>query len=449
MTKIQNPDEKREIIHSFPKGIFPNIIEKMLDRYYNILNLNRDYIGAAVLIALSLACGNYAKIKIKNGWIESPILWMVLVGKAGINKSSPLDIFLKPFKKKNNHYYKLYKKELLKYEQNLKNNKKKTQNENDDNSGIKVAPVRKQFLLSDFTPESLALTHENNPHGIVIYTDEILTWLKNFNRYNSSGEEQFYLSTWSGREININRRTSSDIYISNPFIGVCGTIQPAKFPEAFGKGRDKSGFTHRFLFAYPNKVIRKAFDEDEISESDEFTYNKIIDDLLIISSNNGYENPKIYDFDDNSKKGFKEWRDINNDRINNESNDDLTGIYSKLEIYLPRIALILQIVEDNLYGKNSNKYISLNSLESAIRLINYFEYTAIKVYRQVSKYNDPLNNYPNDKKEFYKALPPVFSTKEAERIAHNLNIPRRSIFEFFKDDVLFEKTKHGQYNKKV
>lgn len=451
MSNLQNSDEKSDFIDKsnfYPRNIFPDIVEEIITQYNSILNLSYDYIGTSILLALSLACGNYAKIKIKNGWIESPILWIVLVGKAGINKSSPLNIFLQTFKKLNDHFYKIYKKELLEYELNAKQKKKKTNSETESKSTIKTAPQRKQYLLTDFTPESLCFTHENNPHGVVIYTDEILTWLKNFNRYNSGGEEQFYLSIWSGREININRRNSTDIYISNPFIGVCGTIQPAKFPEAFGRGRDKSGFTHRFLFAYPDKVIRKAFSDSEISESVEIAYHKIIEDMLKLSLNQDKANPKIYEFDDDVKKAFKTWRDMNNNRINNELNDDLTSIYSKLEIYLPRIALILQILEDSLSEKENSK-INKHAFESSIKLIRYFEYTAIKVYKQISKYNDPLNNYPNDKKDFYRALPPEFSTKEAEKIALKLNIPRRSIFDFFKDEVLFERTKHGQYLKKV
>ncbi len=451
MSNIQNSDDKTDFndnSNSFPKHALPLVIQEIMDKYNRILNLNMDYVGSAILIALSLACGNHAKIKIKNGWIESPILWIVLVGKAGINKSSPLDIFLQPFKKRDNHFYKIYKKELLEYELNSKQKKKKSNNEEESKSAIKIAPVRKQLLLTDFTPESLCFVHEKNPHGVVIYTDEILTWLKNFNRYNSGGEEQFYISCWSGQEISINRINKIDIYISNPFIGVCGTIQPAKFPEAFGKGRNKSGFTHRFLFAYPDKVIRKAFSDNEISESVEMAYHKIIEALLKLSLNHDSDNPKIYEFDDDAKKAFKTWRDMNNERINNELNDDLTGIYSKLEIYLPRIALILQILEDSLLEKE-NSQINKNAFESSIKLISYFEYTAIKVYKQISKYNDPLNNYPNDKRDFYRALPPEFSTKEAEKIALKLNIPRRSIFDFFKDEVLFERTKHGQYLKKV
>jgi len=450
MSNLQNQNENCEnkMDSDFPKNIFPKIIEEIMENYESILNFNYDYIGSAILSALSLACGNYAKIKIKNGWIESPILWIVLVGKAGINKSAPLSTFLKPFKERDKAFYEKYKKELAEYESNIKQNRKKQSKEEGSQEDVLVFPKRRQHLISDFTPEALSVAHEDNPHGITIYTDEILTWLNNFNRYNKGGEEQFYLSLWSGQEININRRNSNHIYIANPFISVCGTIQPNRLLEAFGKGRDKSGFTHRILFAYPDNVIREDFSENEISDVIVRSYNSIINQLIDLSQKNGINGPKIYELDKKAKAAFKEWRSNNNSRINNELNDELTGIYAKLEIYLLRISLIMQVLEDSIENKDNN-LISENTFESAVQLINYFEYSALKVYKLISKYDDPLSNYPNDKKEFYKSLPPEFSTSEAEKVAQKSQIPRRTFFDFIKDDVLFEKTKHGHYLKKV
>ncbi|MDX9694527.1 MAG: DUF3987 domain-containing protein [Bacteroidales bacterium] len=453
MTNVQNFNEEGYIpddYFAFPRGVFPSIIEEIMDKYNHILNLNYDYIGSTILTALSLAIGNQVKIRIKNGWVESPIIWMVLVGRAGINKSSPIDTFLKPFIKRDEHYFQIYKKELIEYELKLqkKNKKKKSNPDNDASVENMIAPKRKQTLLRDFTPESFFFVHEINLHGLLIYTDEILNWLKNYNRYNSSGEEQLYLSLWSGKSISVNRKNSTDIFIANPFINVCGTIQPSKFYEAFGKGREKSGFTHRFLFAYPKKVLRKAFSDEEISESIELAYDKIIAEMLKINTKSNLSQPKIFEFDNDVKIAFKEWREINNDRINNELNDELTGIYAKLEIYLPRIALILQILEDSLQ-EIENHQIHLNAFQSSIKLISYYEKTAVRVYRQISKYNDPLACYPSDKREFYRTLSNEFTTTQAKNIAERMNIPERTIFEFFKDENLFERTSHGRYLKKV
>ena len=58
-------------------------------------------------------------------------------------------------------------------------------------------PIRKRFLISDVTPEGLSLIHAQNKRGLCLWADKLSAWFKNFNRYNSGSEEQFWLSVFS------------------------------------------------------------------------------------------------------------------------------------------------------------------------------------------------------------------------------------------------------------
>lgn len=456
LSEIQNDPES--IINRFPLHAFPNVVQEILTEFSRVLNFNIDYMGGTLIYACSLAIGSKFKIQIKNKWIESAVVWVAIVGRPGINKSAPMSVLLEPFQELDKLNYQKYKEELLNYNAQVLNTKSKTkkQNASDTNDLEEIPtfieqPKRKQFLLSDFTPEALSSAHEDNPLGIGIYTDELLTWINNFNRYTKSGEEQFYLSVWSCKDIIINRRNSPHIYIPNPFINVIGSIQPDKLVETFGKGRNNSGFTHRILFAYPDLVLREDFSDSEVSEIYINTYRNLI--LNIInkrystesSQNNSF---KILGLDASAKEKFKEWRSKNNVRINESKNDDLGGIYSKIEIYLLRLALIIQILYDECERKE-NDSISQKAMDSAIEITKYFEYTAIKVNKLISKYNDPFTNYSMDKRVVYMALPTEFSTSIGEEIAKKFNMPRRTFFEFLTDDYLFEKQRHGYYFKKV
>ncbi|SUB97891.1 Uncharacterised protein [Porphyromonas macacae] len=60
-------------------------------------------------------------------------------------------------------------------------------------------PHRKRFLVSDIIPEGLSAIHAQNPRGLCLWTDELLAWFKNFNRYNNRSEEQFWLSVFSAK----------------------------------------------------------------------------------------------------------------------------------------------------------------------------------------------------------------------------------------------------------
>ena len=87
-------------------------------------------------------------------------------------------------------------------------------------------PVLKKFIVSDITPERLITIHQDNKRGICLYVDELMSWLKNFNRYNSGSEEQFWLSVFSGKPIILDRQgNKNSAFIKHSFISVIGTIQ--------------------------------------------------------------------------------------------------------------------------------------------------------------------------------------------------------------------------------
>jgi hypothetical protein len=449
MTNVQNISEclsDRVKIVDFPYYVFPKRIREIMDQYHSTLGFNYDFMGGAVLYSTSLAFGNTIRIQVKNKWIESATIWICIVGKAGINKSAPIAAWLEPLRCRDKKYFEEYKNEIANYNQYLQVNSKKSKKKDDEiENKYREPPKRRQFLLSDFTPEALCEAHSINKYGIGIYSDELLQWLSNIGRYIKSGEEQFYLSSWSGREVNINRRSQPHIFIDNPFINIIGGIQPSKISEAFGKGRQSSGFTHRMLFAFPNKILREDFTDTEIADIYLDTYNEYINNL--IAQTLKYEN-KIVTYTSAAQHGFKTWRHINNQRINEQDDGDITGIYAKLEIYLIRISLILQIMNDSLNNKETFS-VDIEAFNGAIELTNYFENTALKVNNLIRRFNDPLNNYSMDKRIVYTALPTDFTTMKGEEISKQLNMPRRTFFEFLDDDYLFIKLKHGHYQKKI
>ena len=60
-------------------------------------------------------------------------------------------------------------------------------------------PHWKQMVVSDVTQESLGKVLSHNPHGVCLYSDELASWLKNFERYNKGSEEQFWLSLFNNK----------------------------------------------------------------------------------------------------------------------------------------------------------------------------------------------------------------------------------------------------------
>ena len=83
------PVVKNEIITTdFPIDVYPTFIQRYILEISETLNANIDFLGGAILWASSLCVGNAVKIEVKKGWIESGVLWIALVGKAGVGKNA-------------------------------------------------------------------------------------------------------------------------------------------------------------------------------------------------------------------------------------------------------------------------------------------------------------------------------------------------------------------------
>ena len=74
----------------FPISVFPHKIQRIITELHASQGYPIDYIAAAMLSALAVSIGNSHFAQVKRGWVESPILYMALIGRPGANKSHPL-----------------------------------------------------------------------------------------------------------------------------------------------------------------------------------------------------------------------------------------------------------------------------------------------------------------------------------------------------------------------
>lgn len=108
----------------FPVGIFPSKIQSIIHEVYECQSYPIDYTAAAIFTAIAVGIGNTHLVQMKQGWTESAILFVALVGRPGTNKSHPLSLAIKPFidfdYQQNLEFGKLY----AKYEQEVAMTKK-------------------------------------------------------------------------------------------------------------------------------------------------------------------------------------------------------------------------------------------------------------------------------------------------------------------------------------
>lgn len=439
-------EAKESKINRFPVEVFPLHIQQIITATNENLNFPIDFIGASLLYAVSVAVGNTHRVEVKKGWLESSVLYLAIVARAGTNKSHPLSFALQPIIEQDKRTYRQYEQQRQQYEIAVNLSKKEREQQAIDEP---VKPVWQKFLLSDFTPEALAEVHKFNKRGIGVYVDELAGWFKNFNRYNKGSEMEFWLSVWSGKPINIDRKTGEPVFIPLPFISVAGTIQNGILNELAKDSRTQNGFIDRILFVIPDNIQKEYWSETDLSPDVSEIWQSIVSNLLSLSITNDETlnpSPEVLKFTPEAKRLLFEWQKSNTDQSNDAENEAISGIYSKLEMYAIRLALILEMM---LYACNESdkQAVSVKAIQGALKLVEYFKNSAVKVNSILSNAN-PMDKLPADKQALYKALPDTFTTETGLQIAESLGVAERTFKRFLNEKELFNRISRGEYEKR-
>lgn len=415
----------------FPIVVYPDKLQSIIIETSDALSFPIEFISASMLYAFSVAIGNSYNIKAKNGWIESAVIYLVIASNAGTNKSAPLNWAIKPLRKRDAEYYKIYDRELKEWDQC-------------EDKKLKPKPKFKKMIVSDITPEALAVVLEYNKRGLGLYMDELIGMIKNMNRYNKGSELEFWLSTWSGKSVSIDRKSDRSLLIEHPFISVAGTIQLGLLQDLAKDGMQVNGFLDRLLFVVAENLKKSHWQDAELNSATEQEYSAILNGVMDAICD---AEPSIVDFSKEARSLFREWHRMHTDRFNTIQDEQEKQILSKIEIYLIRFCLILEVMDRACKGDNLSELFSINvkSVQGAIELCNYFTQQALKVRSIVSQ--EVSNDYSSIKMKCFAKLPEQFTTAQGVNIAKELNMSERSFKTFINDSALFQKLNHGCYKK--
>jgi hypothetical protein len=444
--EVINGLEKATIKNTFPVEVFPQPVQEIIKATNENLDFPIDFFSASILYTASVAIGNTYKVEIKRGFQETALLYLAIVARAGTNKSHPLTFAIQPILDSDTKTYKEYEQQKAEFERILNLSKANRQEQ-----GIEEPPrpVWKKFLLTDFTAEALAEVHKFNKRGIGVYCDELAGWFKNFNRYNKGSEMEFWISNYNSKPINIDRKTNEPIYIPRPFISVAGTIQTGILNELAKESRTQNGFIDRILFVIPDNILKEYWGETELNPLIIQNWAEIITRLLNLPVQwDDTQNPvpEVLRFNPEAKKLLFKWQRDNTDKCNEAESEALAGIFSKLDMYVCRLALILQLMRWACNEGNKEE-ISAEAVKGAIQLIEYFRISAVRVYSILASSN-PLDKLPTDKQNLYNALPDTFTTGLGLDLAEKIGIPERTYKRFLNDTDFFTRTTRGEYEKK-
>lgn len=338
-------------------------------------------IGAAVRKRIRLITGNY---------INYPQLWVLLIGRSGDGKSDPGKVA----------FGEIERIDAARYAKN----KQDLQNWLPDKVGDE--PFWEQILIGDTTPEALNGAFQKCLQGLTINRDELSGWFQDIGRYTNSGEVGHYLSMFDNKTFSINRKKEGAQLISEPYLSIYGTIQPSVLKDVLGKHHaDKSGFAQRFLYVYPEFPKRryKSSTPPDLSE-----YNQMIRHLVELCED--YTLTLSKDAEKAYENFYNEMED------HREHSDDFwSAVYSKAQIQVLRLALIIKIARD--YKKmialfdDQKHYVGHDDMICAAEMMRYY-ISCVAKFKDSEKEEGPKRS--DVIKSVLKEVPGVSPTKLGE-----------------------------------
>ncbi len=430
---------------SFPLEIFPKAIRDIIEALEEYENYNVDFTSASFLTVFAAAMGNTWSVRFMTGWVSRPIIYMVLVGSPSCGKTPPLQQAVAPLLKLDGEYDMIYCKEMETYRRWERMSAK--QREKHSLPEEMKMPQRKCHVVVDSTVEALIGALRDNPRGVLIYKDEIDSLLSNFNRYNGS-DEGYFLSLFSGTPFKYSRKSNNEhIFLANPYCSIIGSTQPGRLDEQFGGKRMMNGFSSRFLKVYPEIDKMPSWNDTAMPDGVLEEWGRIIRKVVTVTPSTDQEGKATSIellFSQESKLRIIQWKDEVNNKVYAETDSDaVRALCGKLETYLVRFCLVIQIMHC-ICGESGMDKIEPGTAELAIRLTEYFRNMESRIAPEIE-----TGILDNRFTELLGNLRDSFTTAEAVREALQLGISESSVKRFLRDGGrgFVKKKSHGCYSK--
>ena len=422
----------------FPIDVFPEEIQFYIKECADKLQMNVDYMGCSLLWLISVICGNSFEIEVKTGWREKGVLWLSLVGQAGVGKTPSIDRIIYPLQKINKKQIKQYLDDRKKFDE-FESLTKKERNDLYGENYVVEKPKKTQFIVNDITLEALVDMHQENDNAVGVFKDELAGWLKDMNKYRAGSDLEFWLSTWSGKSVNVNRMSRAGSFVDKPFIPVLGGIQPSIFNNLNTEETKENGFVDRILMSYPNAKADYYVDAEMDYAAIQW-YEEIITKFFYEVKKNSERKdgeivPTVVKLTGLAKEEWvRIFNDITDKQNNDEENQYLKSMYPKQKSYVPRFALLINVMKSFFRGWQDVEKADIDSILKAEKLSNYFVNNAKKIKIDKSETDDIKSTLKDAKttvdkiKLIYKEDPKFNRTKVAEL----MGISRRQVINIVK-----------------
>jgi len=342
------PAEDVPFWQPFPVDLLPRPVADLVHAGAAAIPCDPALIAIPSLAALSAAVGSHVRLRLKRKWVEPAALWTLIAAPSGTGKSPAQALALEPVLDLEKRAAREYEAALEDYRQRLEDWEALPK---DQRQAVPKpeAPRPRRFRVADVTIEALAPILKENARGVLLWRDELNTWIMSFDRYaqRAGADLSAWVEMYEARPISVDRKTGDGpIRVERPFVAVTGGIQPHVLQQHVSPIMLSSGFIPRFILAMPPQTRRSEMRwEADVSEETAEAYARLIRRLYALEEVELTLSPE-------AREVFQSWI-LELDREREGLLDGpLRSASLKAEAWAARIAMILQCAEDVLQGRS-------------------------------------------------------------------------------------------------
>lgn len=402
----------------FPVGALPEILRGFVNTGAAALGCDPSMIALPALASCGALIGTTRRIELKASWREYSIIWAAVVAPSGTLKSPAQDYAVAYIKRIQERFFaefavasERYRAEKLDYDVRLADWKRKPPQgaERGERPKEPVPPIMVRHWTSNPTIESLAPILQENLRGVLLCRDELGAWLSGFNQYKGGrgSDAQEWLEMHRAGTALTDRKTNREcIYVPRAAVSICGTIQPGILQRLLTPEYFESGLAARILLARPPQRV-KRWTEAVPARDVVCTFEGILDALLQLETDSDDE-PISLPLTRAARPVWVEF--YNSFAVDQAQADDdaLAASFSKIEGYVPRLALVFTLVENP-----DATAVGVDAMQSAIVLGRWFAQESRRVYGLLVESADDRDR--REVEEFIREQRGVVTLRDVQR----------------------------------
>lgn len=374
----------------FPVDCLPNPLAGYVRAIADSMGVD-PALPATIVLGITAGCiGNSRAVQINDGWQEPVILWTVPLMESGELKTPVFKLLMKPLVQKQmqaeeefQYRRQQHEMESACFEKKLSQWKRENNESDPPVCDLATPPEPVDIFTTEPTIEAVGRMSKNNPRGLLLVRDEGSGFLMAMNQYKSGGGSDVanWLELYTCGILKADRATKQRLVVPHASCSIATTCQPEVW-RAHSRGHIVNGMFARFLASQPPS-LKKRYHDGHIDPEVQADYGDAIERLLNLEMKpeGDSQRPYYIRLSTDALEQFKAFVDSHNAQRERLDDQGLQYAYAKLEGACARIAGVLHCISTN----PDNLVISGDTMDAAVRLIEYFKNEARRIYIQFGR----------------------------------------------------------------